>query len=320
MGIEFLTPIAGALAATLLLTLGVYLGRERRGRRVRSALGLSPRRAEPAMPVSLALVPALLGLAATQPVIEASRERSERTDAQVFVALDTSRSMLASSEPGSLTRIERAGALVEWLARSLPEVPVGLAGFDGTMLPYVFPTTDVRVLSTALSDSLGIERGAPLPETTAPRQTTSLDAIAAIPRASYFAPTAERRLLMVLTDGETNEIEHNLARAFQRRPRIETIFVRLWGEGERVYTGGVAEPAYTPDASSVAALERVSSLVGGRIRGEDDRGSILADAERVLGDGPTRSRTVSRERRALMPYLALAALVPFGLVLLRRNV
>ncbi len=70
--VSFLTPLAGILALSALLLLGVFAGRERRAREIRSTLGLAgasrPSRATVA--ASLALVPALLGLAASQPVIE----------------------------------------------------------------------------------------------------------------------------------------------------------------------------------------------------------------------------------------------------------
>jgi hypothetical protein len=253
-------------------------------------------------------------------VIETNRARTERTDAEVFVALDSSRSMLASTSAGSATRIERAAAAVNWLAQSLPEVPIGLAAFDGTMLPYVLPTTDGRVLATSLTDSLEIERAAQLSGQLAPRQTTSLDALAAIPRGSYFTPSTRKRALIVLTDGETNEVSTRLARAYLREPRIQAIFVRFWGGDERVYTGGVPEPAYEPDPDSAAQLERIASAVGGRVYDEGDRGGVLAAAERALGSGPTAERRTQRQRLALMPYLTLAALVPLGLLLWRRNV
>jgi hypothetical protein len=252
-------------------------------------------------------------------VIETTRARSERSDAELFVALDSSRSMLASTKAGSPTRIERAAALVNWLSQSLPEIPIGLAAFDGTMLPYVLPTTDGRVLATSLTDSLEIERAAQLSGPLAPRQTTSLEALAAIPRGSYFTPSVRKRVLVVLTDGETNEVSGRLARAFLREPRIQTIFVRFWSGDERVYTGGVPEPAYEPDPDSGALLERIASAIGGRVYDETDRGSVLVSAKRALGSGPTEARHVEGQRLALMPYVTLAALLPLALLLWRRN-
>jgi hypothetical protein len=319
--VAFLTPTGGLLALAVVVTLAVYLGRERRAARVRAALRLERPGRWPRLSLagSLALVPLLFGLAAAQPVIETSRARSERSDAELFVALDSSRSMLASTRAGSPTRIERAAALVNWLSRSLPEVPVGLAAFDGTMLPYVLPTTDGRVLATSLTDSLEIERAAQLSGPLAPRQTTSLDALASIPRGSYFTPPVRKRVLVVLTDGETNEVSARLARAFLREPRIQAVFVRFWSGDERVYTGGVPEPAYEPDPDSAALLERIASAVGGRVYGEDDRGGVLAAAKRALGSGPSAERRVVGQRLALMPYVTLAALLPLAFLLWRRN-
>jgi hypothetical protein len=319
--IAFLTPTGGLLALAAILTLAVYLGRERRAARVRAALRLRPPSKWSRLTIasSLVLVPLLLGLAAAQPVIESTRARSERTDAEVLVALDSSRSMLASTTSGSTTRIERAAALVSWLSQSMPEVPIGLAAFDGTMLPYVLPTTDGRVLETSLIDSLEIERAAQLSGPLAPRQTTSLEALAAIPRGSYFTPSVNRRVLVVLTDGETNEVGGRLARPFLREPRIQTIFVRFWSGDERVYTGGVPEPAYEPDPDSAALLERIAAAVGGRTYDEDDRSGVLAAARRAVGSGPTEERRAENQRLALMPYVALTALFPIGLILWRRN-
>jgi hypothetical protein len=320
--VAFLTPAGGLLALTAVATLAIYFGRERRAGRVRTVLGLElrTRSSRLALAASLALVPLLLGLAAAQPVIESVRERSERSDAELLVALDSSRSMLASTQPGAPTRIERAAALVDWLSQSLPEIPIGLAAFDGTMLPYVLPTTDGRVLATSLTDSLEIERAAVLSGPVAPRQTTSLEALGSIPRGNYFTPSVRKRLLVVLTDGETNEVSARLVRSFQREPQIQTVFVRFWGGDERVYTGGVPEPAYEPDPESAALLERIASAIGARVHDEDDRGSVLAATSRALGSGPTNERRVEGQRLALMPYVTLAALFPLALLLWRRNI
>jgi hypothetical protein len=110
-----------------------------------------------------------------------------------------------------------------------------------------------------------------------------------------------------------------LARAFQVRPRIETILVQLWDADERIYATGVAESGYRPMRGAGAALERVASLVGGRVVAEDDAGELGAAARKVLGEGKTRQRELEGERRALMPYVTLAAALPLGFLLLRRN-
>jgi hypothetical protein len=323
VGISFLTPLAGVFAISALVPLTVFAGRERRARRVRAALSL----AHPSLvrggsvALAIALVPALLGLAATQPVVDTTRTRAERTDAQAFFVLDTSRSMLASAGRTSPTRLERARQAAAVIQRALPEIPVGLAVLGERVLPYAFPTTDSPVVGAVLADSIGIEgaRPEPLSRFVTPTLTTSLEALRAVPRANFFPPSAEQRLLVVFTDGETTPAGPALARAYERQPRIETFFIRFWDAGERIYSTGVAEPGYTPDPLLAARLGQVSSLVGGRVFDENDLGAVQEAAEEFFGSGPTRARPFEGERVALMPYVTLAALIPLAFLLWRRN-
>lgn len=317
MNVAFLTPLGALLGALALVPLAVYVLRQRRARRIRGALGLAGPSVASRAPLVLALaaVPALLGLAATQPVLESDRERLERTDAEVWVVLDASRSMLASGGAGSPTRFERARELTLRLAEALPEVPLGLASMTDRVLPHVFPTTDTRIVAEALRESMGIERPGPTVSLSAV-PTTTLDSLASIPRLNYFSPTARKRLLVVLTDGETRPLEQDLAAPYARQPRIATLLVRIGEAGERVFTAGVAEDAYQPPEGAAAALDQVASQVEGRVVAAE---AVVAAAREALGTGPTRQRIIEGERRALMPWVALAAVLPLGLVLLRRN-
>jgi hypothetical protein len=316
--IGFLTPLAALFALAALVPLAVFLGRERRAGRIRSALGLAGRSRASRVPlvVALAAVPGLLGLAAAQPVIEQSRSRPERTDAEAFVVLDISRSMLAAADVEAPTRLDRARRLAVRLRDTVPEVPIGVVSLTDRLLPHAFPTTDRRVFVATIEDSIGIERPGPnLFGTVA----TSLGALASVPKLGYFAPRARKRLLVVLTDGETLPVKREVARAFQVRPRIETIFVQLWDADERIYATGVAESGYRPMRGAGAGLERVASLVGGRVFSEDEAGEVAATARELLGEGKTRQRELEGERLALMPYVTLAAALPLGFLLLRRN-
>lgn len=321
MELTFLTPLAGALSLSALLPLFVYRERQRRAVAVRRTLGLpglSTTKKAPTV-LALVLVPVLLGLAAAQPVVDRAETRRERTDAQALFVLDTSRSMLASAGRDRATRLERARSAAISLQRSLPTIPVGLASFTERMLPYVFPTTDSRVVAATLADSMGIERARPVPAFSFAQQATTLGALTAVPTANYFAPTASTRLLVVFTDGETNDVSPTLARAFERRPQIETVFVRFWEPDERVYVTGVAERGYAPDPTSDGKLARVASLVGGRVFSEHGLDGARRAALRALGSGPTKSRRSEGDRIALMPYVTLAAVVPLAFLLWRRN-
>lgn len=322
--LSFLTPLGGTFAVLALLPLAVFADRDRRIAQIRTALGLaSPSGASRAATAgSLALVPVLLGLAASQPVIESSRTRAERTDAEAYVVLDVSRSMFASAARGSPTRLDRAREVTGTLQRSLPEIRFGLAGFNETVLPYVLPTTDARVIDATLADSLAIEDGSlpPLSAFFNAELTTSFGALAAIPRANFFSPSAEKRAVVVLTDGEITEAYAGLARPFRRRPRTHVVAVRLWDEGERIYTTGVADAGYVPDARLTARLEPAIELVGGKVYAEGDIDQVRSELERFFGSGPTQARRLGGDRFALMPYVTLAAFFPLGFLVWRRSV
>lgn len=321
MNVDFLTPLGALLSVAALVPLAVHVLRERRVRRIRAALGLGAPGLASRVPVpgALALLPALLGLAAAQPVLESDRTRAERTDAEAWVVIDTSRSMLASAGAGSPTRFDRARGLARRLAEELPEVPIGLASMTDRVLPHVFPTSDTRVVAEALRESVGVERPGPTVSLTG-TPTSTLDSLGSIPKLGYFAPTARKRLLVVLTDGESRPLEQDLSGPYARRPEIATFLVRVGAQGERVFSAGVAEDAYEPPEGVDAALGQVGQQVSGRVLSEDDAGAVVAAAREALGTGPTRLRIIEGERRALMPWVALAAVLPLGLVLVRRNV
>jgi hypothetical protein len=319
MDIAFLTPLGALFVVAALVPLGVFRSRERRGRRIRATLGLGEpsRRSQLTFVFALGAVCSLVAAAAAQPVVATTRELRERTDAQVFVVLDSSRSMLASAEPGAPTRFDRAREIARGLAQQLPEVPVGLASMTDRLLPHLFPTTDRRVVSETLGRSMAVE--SPPASSFYTTQATALDALASVRGLNYFPRAVTKRVLVVLTDGETRPVEEDLAGAFGRAPKIETVFVHVWGPEERIYLTGVAELGYKPDTESRAALGRVASLVDGRVLSETEAGDLDAAVVALLGSGPTRDRRHEGDRLALMPWITLAAFFPLGIVLRRRN-
>jgi hypothetical protein len=319
LDLRFLTPWGALFALAALVPLAVFLLRQRRARRIRAALTLEEPSLASRLPLALALaaVPGLIGLAAAQPVVEESRARPERVDAEAFVLIDITRSMLASADARSPIRLDRARQLAIRLRDELPEVPMGVASLTDRVLPHAFPTTDRRVLVATLEKSVDIDRpGSAIGGTLA----TSLEALAQIPELLYFSSRAEKRLLVVLTDGESLPLQGGLRRAFaQAQPPIETILVQFWDAEERIYLTGIAEGGYRPQPGSRGTLDRVASLVGGRVFSENEGGDIVAAARQAVGEGETRERELEGERIALMPYVTLAAILPLGFLLLRRN-
>jgi von Willebrand factor type A domain len=319
VSLSFLTPFGALVALAALLPVAVWLTRERRARAVRRSLRLDEptRGGVVGVGVALAALPVLLGIAAAQPVLDTTRTRPERTDAELLVVVDTSRSMLASASPGSATRYARATAVARDLATSFRTVPLGLASITDRVLPHVFPTSDSRVFLSALQESIGIER--PPPAYFYTTQATTLGELQVVPTRSFFSPTAKKRVLIVLTDGETRETGPRFARAFQRTPHVQTFFARFWHREERIYESGIAEAAYKPDPKVAAGLDRAAEKIDARVFEEDETGELVSAAKAYLGDGPTRPREREGEKLALMPFATALAGLPLLVVLRRRN-
>ena len=319
MGVSFLTPVAALFGLLAAVPLAVYAGRRRRAARVRSALRLEPLPKRPwgLLATCLAAVPVLVGVAAAQPVITSARTVPQRSDAEVFIVLDTSRSMLASSSSGEPTRFERARDDALALQAELPGIPVGIASLTDRVLPHLFPTVDRRVFGETMREAVGIER--PPPSTSFGTNVTTLDALGAVPTLNFFTPAAKRRALVVFTDGESEPVTSVLSTDFARTPRIDVTLVRVGDGDERIYESGVAEAGYTPNPAAAPLLATAASLTRGRVLEEGQVGDVAAAVREALATGPTVDRRIEGNRRALMPYVALLAILPLGFVLYRRN-
>lgn len=318
--LTFLTPLGALVALGVLVPFFalVFMRRRARGLRATLSLGEPARGGVVAALAALLAVAVLLGLAATQPIFERTHAREMRTDAEAFVVIDVSRSMLAQSSPGAVPRIERAKAVARRVRTSLGDVPVGIASLTDRVLPHVFPTADDGAFESTLTRAVGVDR--PPPRSSFMTTATKLDSLGATRSLRFFSPTAERRLLVVLTDGETLPVpEERLRRLLRANPPIETVFVQFWSEDERVFTDGEPERQYQPDSSAPDVLDRIASSVDGEAYGEDRADAAAGKARRLMGDGPTTVRGTRRGRLALAPYLSVAAFVPLVLLLRRRD-
>jgi len=318
--ITFLSPLGALLALGALVPLIALLGGRRRANRVRKVIGLvrPPARRLLVPLVAIVLAGSLLGAAAAQPVLERTSTRSVRTDAEVFFVIDVSRSMLAQSRPGSATRLARVKVAASDLRSDLLDVPVGLASLTDRLLPHLFPSSDADVFGVTIERSIGIER--PPPRTAFATSATNLNALTKLKALRFFRPDTERRLVVVFTDGESQPVARaRLGTLFKREPSIDTIFIQFWGNDERVYTRGVPEPQYLPDPSARALLDGIAASVGGSVFEEGSIGVVAQRARQYLGDGPTVVEGRERGREALAPYLTIAAFLPVGLLLWRRD-
>jgi hypothetical protein len=320
MDLVFLSPWGALVAVGVLVPLLALALVRRRAGRARRTLGLvEPGIAGLALAVSAVLAAgACFGLAAAQPVLEQTTELRTRTDVEAFVVLDVSRSMLARRGTGSPTRIDRAKAAAVVLRAALPEVRVGVASLTDRLLPHLFPSVDQDVFEATIDRSLGIEQ--PPPRSSFAATATQLDALRTLRTHRYFSRAALKRLVVVLTDGETQPVAGARLRALFRSPPVtDTVFVHFWHRNERVFTAGAPEPQYRPQPSSRLVLDGLADLVSGHVYAEDDVDLAARKARELLGSGPTLVRGRQSGEIALAPYLAAAVLAPLALLLWRRD-
>jgi len=86
-----------------------------------------------------------------------------------------------------------------------------------------------------------------------------------------------------------------------------------------VEVDGVPDPAYVADPGSTAVLQQIAAATRGAVFAEDDVDGVVSKAQEVLGEGETAERTIGSRRIALGPWLLVAAVLPLGFLLWRRN-
>jgi hypothetical protein len=319
VGVGFLTPVAALFGLLAAIPLGIFVSRRRRAESVQRALGL---RAEPPhrwllLALSLAAVPVLVGVAAAQPVVTSTKTVPQRSDAEVFVVMDTSRSMLASSASGEPTRFDRAQDDAISLHEELGEVPIGIASMTDRVLPHLFPTVDRRVYRETMREAVGIER--PPPSSSFGTNVTTLDSLGVIPTLAFFTPGAKKRALVVFTDGESQPVSSVLSADYSQSPDVDVTFVKIGDANEKIFESGLPEAGYQADPAADEILAQAAGAVDGHVLREGQVSEVAASVREALGTGPTQERRIEGDRRALMPWVALLAVVPLGFVLYRRN-
>ena len=320
MDLTLLTPLGALLGLGALLPLLALRLVARRAGDVRRAVGLPEpsRLSRQATVAALVTTGVLLALAATQPRLEWQTARPMRVDAEAFVVLDTSRSMLARESPRADIRYHRARRLAIRFRDGLEAVPVGIASLTDRVLPHLFPSADDDVFVATLRRSIGVDR--PPPQGNFVTTATRLDALEAVVTRRFFSPQAHNRLLLVLTDGESVPVAGaRLGNILRRPPAVSSVFVHVWDSDERVYAGGQIEPQYSPDPRSRTILETTAAAVGGAVFDEGEIDDAIETARELLGEGAVEPVGERRNRLALAPYLAGAVFLPLAFLLWRRD-
>ncbi len=217
------------LLGILPLVAGAFVWSHRRGRallakivapRLREQLAgsVSPfRRAARAVLLLGAFAFAILALA--QPRLGFIERETKQKGRDVIVAVDTSRSMLATDV--SPTRLARAKLFTQDLVRLLGGDRVGLVAFAGSAFLQAPLTLDQNAIINSLGE---------LDTTVIPKGGTNIAAAIATAREAFGKAEGNTRALVILTDGEELAAD-GIAAAKQAE-----------AEGIRIFTVGIGSP------------------------------------------------------------------------------
>jgi hypothetical protein len=195
------------------------------------------------------------------------------------------------------------------LRAAISDVPAGVATMTDRVLPDLLPVADVAGFDAVAERTVAIE--SPPPRNSGVRATTYA-ALADVASGNYFDPRVTRRVVVLLTDGESNPFDAGeVARSLAAGRGYRFVAVRFWHAGEAVYgSNGKAEAGYRPDPTGRAILDGLAAAAGGRAFEERDAGAAAAYLRQVVASGPTGvSRGITRSRQPLGPYAAAVALL-----------
>jgi hypothetical protein len=311
----FLTPSAGIVVAAVVIPLLALAVAGRNVAQARRQLGLAgpPAVRRLATIVALVCVCGLLALAAMQPALRSTTSARVRTDAQAIFVLDISRSMMAASSPSAPTRLARAKRLATAMRAAIPQVPSGVATLTDRVLPNLFPSSDEATFDDTVERAVSIEQPPPADVDVV---ATSLAALGSLGTQNYFPPSARKRLVVVLTDGESRPFDPGqVARQLGAGPGVHLVLVHVREPGEAVYDDGRAEPGYHESPTSQETLDSLAAATGGASFSEHSLGGAIRAEKAALGQGPTLVEGRSQHTTPLGPWVALAALLPLAFVL-----
>jgi Ca-activated chloride channel family protein len=162
---------------------------------------------------------ALAIVALAQPRYGFIEKETKQKGRDVIVAIDTSRSMLATDM--APTRLARAKLFTQDLVRLLQGDRIGLVAFAGSAFLQAPLTLDYNAVTNALDE---------LDTTVIPKGGTNIAAAITAAREAFGKAEGQTRALIILTDGEELAAD-GIAAAKQAA-----------GEGIRIFTVGIGSP------------------------------------------------------------------------------
>lgn len=314
-----------ALALPAAVTLAVWLWARRR-RRVAEVLGAPDllarlgagdlRRFPGGRLGLLAVAAASLGVAAAGPRWGLESVEQQSASADLVLALDVSRSMLAADAPPN--RLERERILARRVLRELPGDRIGLVAFAGRayiLSPMTVDHGALQLYLDALDPEIVSQGGSSL--ASAVRQATDL---------ARGPEDSGRGAVVLVSDGEALEAEAGVLEAADRAARVG-ITIHTVGVGttegapipQTGESGSVEGYIRGPDGEVVisrlgeALLREVAARTGGRYVHLGEAGSTdrliatLEGLERTEGDSRRRVREKARYEWFVLLALMLLA-------------
>jgi len=309
----------GALLALGLLAplAGFEWVRLRRERRAARAVGLQPQRLWRALRngVCAGVVIALAAFAASEPSLRQTKRVQLRADAEVYLFVDASASMLASASSNSPTRLQQARSASADFARGVPaDLPLGAGALPQSPLPLTAPNGDRQLFLAAIDH---LTTPGTLPEHLyGGRTATDFSNLSTLTSTHFFLPKTRRRIVVVLSDAEGPSFNTAATAASLKHAHIRLVFVRFGSPHDRIWLHPpgqrpVIDTKYVPDLSDLGEVRLLAGETGGGFYDQGRIGEAVDKVDRLAGHGPDRSaEPLSLYADSLGPYAFLAAL-PF---------
>jgi hypothetical protein len=304
-----------------LIPLSAFVLIEARTRVLRRHFALKPpkQRELVTAAVSLALLPALVGIAATQPVLVHKAELTQRLDTQLFLFFDTSLSMSARTGPHGATRLARAKQEARALIPQLGNIPVGVATMTDRVLPCLMPDTNSALVLRTVDQSVQINE--PPPSRNYHGRASTFNALIPLAIDGFFPTSVKHPIVVIFTDGEEQAPPPPIGQyGYAGDVTIPPIFVHIWAPTERIYVQGHIDPSYRPDPTSGAVLTHFAALTHGHVFSEGDIGGLLGAIRAEAGSESETTKILGLTRIELGPWLLLAGILPLAYLLWQRNV
>jgi hypothetical protein len=238
-----------------------------------------------------------------------------RADAEAYLFVDDSASMLASASASAQTRLQQARTAAERFARELPpDLPLGAGALPQAPLPLTAPIGDRQLFIATINRQT-------VPGTQ-PEQyyggvtATDFSNLSLLTSARFFLRESKHRIVIVLTDAEGPSFDSTAVAATLEKAHIKLVVVRFGSSRDHFWLhppgrSPVTLAKFVPDVSDLGELRLLSSETGGSFYDHSQVDAAIRKVDRLVGHGPDRpAQPISIYADSLGPYAVLAAL-PF---------